>query len=100
MDPDGVVRAQRFELVDDEGNVLGYMGADLETGSIGIGFSVRRDGQQILAFVGMDEWEPTLGLRTNRDGETVNAAVLISEGKPRVYLKDADGNEGAYGPDL
>ena len=103
MYSDDVIRARRFELVDDAGNLRAVFTAN--PGGAGdelIGMHIANNEGSSVVFVGVD---PTLNapFLTLRDGSGSRGAVfasVTSEGHPAVTLRDGDGEEQIITMDL
>ena len=98
-----VIRAKRFELVDDEGNLRAVFTANPGgTGDELIGMHIANNEGNSVVFIGVD---PTLNapFLTLRDGAGSRGAVfasVTSEGYPAVTLRDGDGDEQIITMDL
>ncbi len=96
MYPEEVVRAKRFELVDDEGNLRAVFCAEPESSENElVGMHVGNNEGESVVFIGVD---PDLNapFLTLRDASGSGAAVFVSvttEGYPAVVLRDRDGDE-------
>jgi hypothetical protein len=88
-----VVRAKRFELVDNEGNTVASIGMDWETLSGGLTMRVEREGERIYAVIGLQDGEPLLGFTVSTaDQQSLYAGIGIVNGTPTLLLSDAEGN--------
>ena len=54
--------------------------------------SILRDGKQVRAFLGIQDGEPVVGLRISGEDSSSGAVLAIAEGRPALYLEDAEGN--------
>jgi hypothetical protein len=91
-----VVRARRFELVDDEGTVCAVLTARSEDGHMGMHLA-NAEGRTI-AYVAVEK-ENRIPFISLKDSEGKNAVVLtVTNDAGTLTLSDAGGRERLYSP--
>lgn len=82
-----VIRAKRFELVDDDGNVRGAFALVAERPILSLKDAY---GEMRVALCITSDGQPTLSIM-DADGEQRAMLTLTENGEPRVVLSDAQG---------
>jgi hypothetical protein len=92
-----VVRARRFELVDDEGTVCAALTARSEDGNMGIHLA-NAEGR-IVASVAVEKETkiPYIHLRDS-EGKTAVALIVTNDESGTLTLSDARGRQRFYSP--
>lgn len=91
-----VVRAQRFELVDKDGNTRAVLTCDAQTGSPTIVFKDSRDQTRVTVGIAWNDM-PSIQLNAE-DGTARVALVARPEGNGMVLVVDNDGNKQTLTP--
>jgi hypothetical protein len=96
MAAEDVIRARRFELVDDRGNVRTVLTAEPgETGTDLIGIHIANNQGRPVVSIGVDPEHnvPFLTLRDKAGSEAAVFATVMPDGTAALTLRDKEGRE-------